>query len=258
MDKRPTERFTSRVENYVRYRPYYPEALIPLLQSETGLTPDWTIADIGSGPGNLTRQFLAFGAAVYGVEPNQAMREAGEVLMANEPRFTSVAGTAEVTTLPDGSADLITAGQAFHWFDPTTTRIEFRRISRSPGWVALIWNRRTEGTSPFLDDHHAMLTQYSHDYDKVAVRDTATEAGMDILFGEKGYRTFTLPNEQLLDAEAYWGRLLSSSYVPLPGEPGHDEIRRRSDEIFAEYAVNDILRFPYETQIFLGTVGSGR
>lgn len=254
MDKQSTERFTDRVENYVRYRPDYPEALIPLLQRETGLTADWTIADVGSGPGNLTRQLLAFGATVFAVEPNQAMREAGEALMANFSNFTSVTGTAEATTLPDTSIDLVTAGQAFHWFEPAATRIEFQRILRAPGWVALIWNRRMEGSAQVLDEHDEMLRRYSRDYDRVRVQDSESQEGMGILFGECGYRTFTLANEQQLDSEAYWGRLLSSSYTPLPGQSGHEEIRRRSLEIFEDHAENGILRFPYETQIFLGKV----
>jgi SAM-dependent methyltransferase len=254
MEKRSTERFTSRVENYVRYRPSYPEGLIPLLQREAGLEPDWVVADIGSGPGNLTRQFLEFGATVFGVEPNQAMREAGEELMGTETRFRSVAGTAEATTLPDASVDLVTAAQAFHWFDPAATRSEFQRILRAPGWVALIWNRRSEGISPFLDEYHEMLRQYSREFDRVSVRDDTAAQGMGVLFGRSGYWLFTLPNEQLLDADAFWGRLLSSSYTPLPGESGHDEIRQRSSEIFDTYAEDGVLHFPYETQVYIGTV----
>jgi SAM-dependent methyltransferase len=254
MDKHSIERFTTRVENYVRYRPNYPDALITLLQRETGLTPDWAIADVGSGPGNLTRQLLAFGATVFAVEPNQAMREAGETLMEDQAHFTSVDGTAEHTTLPDESVDLITAGQAFHWFEPATARAEFQRILRAPGWVGLIWNRRMEGSSQVLDEHDEMLRQYSREYDSVRVKDSGTEDGMDILFGDAGYKKFKLANEQQLDSEAYWGRLLSSSYTPLPGEPGHDEIRQRSLEIFDAHAENGILRFPYETQIYLGKV----
>lgn len=252
IDKRPTERFTSRVENYVRYRPSYPAALLALLRAQIGLTEDWEIADIGSGPGNLTRLLLDNGNTVFGVEPNDAMREAGEILMADYPKFTSVNGTAESTNLPSRSIDMITAGQAFHWFDPPAARTEFQRILRRPGWVALIWNRRPEGSAPILDAWSSMLREHSPEYDAVSVRDEAAEAGMAALFGEAGYRTFALPHEQVLDAEAFWGRLISSSYTPLPGEPGHEEIRTRSQEIFDEHAVEGVVRFPYETQVFIG------
>lgn len=254
MESQPTQRFTSRVENYVRYRPDYPAGIIPLLEREIGLSPEWVVADIGSGPGNLTRRFLDFGATVYGVEPNDAMREAGEALMSDDANFTSVAGTAEATTLAVASVNLVTAGQAFHWFDPAPTREEFRRILTDPGWVALIWNRRSDAISPMLEEYHEMLRSYSTDYDQVSVRDDRTGEGMNILFADSSYAEFVLPHEQRLDAESFWGRLLSSSYTPLPGQPGHDEIRERSSQIFAAYAEDGLLQFPYETQVYLGQV----
>lgn len=250
--QRPTERFTNRVADYVRFRPDYPAEIIGILQREIGLSPDWTVADIGSGPGNLARCFLDFGCAVYGVEPNEAMQQAGEQLLSDESRFMSIAGSAETTNLDDRSVDLVTAGQAFHWFDPPRTRNEFLRILREPGWVVLIWNRRPAGESPVLDATSAMFRQYAPEYERVVVRDSAARAGMDTLFGKGKYRLFTLPHEQLLDAEGFWGRLMSSSYMPLPGEPGHDEIRARSREIFDEFAVDGILRYPYATQIYVG------
>lgn len=251
-DRQPTERFTVRVENYVRFRPGYPSGIIPLLRQESGLSGDWVIADIGSGPGNLTRLFLDAGFEVIGVEPNDAMREAGEVLLGEYPRFESVKGQAEATTLPDGSVDLITAGQAFHWFDPVPTRNEFQRILRDAGWVALIWNKRPEGRSAFLDAWSAMLQAYSRDYDEVRVRDDSAEAGMGILFGHSDFKRFAIQNDQELDAETLWGRLSSSSYTPLPGEAGYDEIKLRCQELFEEFAVDGTVTFPYETQIYLG------
>ncbi len=251
-ENHPTERFTSRVENYVRYRPGYPASIIPLLQERTGLERDWTLADVGSGPGNLTRLFLDNDYSVVGVEPNDAMREAGDVFMKGYPRFSSVKGTAESTKLPTCSIDLITAGQAFHWFDPTATRAEFLRILKPRGWVVLIWNKRPEGDFDVLDAYSDMLQRYSPEYDLVRHRDDSSEAGMSILYGEKGYQAFSLPNTQTMTYDAFWGRLLSSSYTPLPGQPGHDEIRVRSTEIFDAYAVDGVLEFPYETQIFLG------
>src|SRR5438552_740760 len=120
-----TSRFSRRVANYVRYRPGYPGAVPELLAREVPLTPDSHIADIGSGTGLLSRAFLDAGFSVTGVEPNADMRGAGDYELADRSRFRSVAGTAEATTLPSSSFDLITAGQAFHWFDPVPTRAEW-------------------------------------------------------------------------------------------------------------------------------------
>jgi len=110
--KDPTQRFSSRVDHYVRFRPGYPPEVVALLKSECGLKPDSTIADIAFGTGLFTRLLLENGNRVWGVEPNAEMRRAGEEFLAAYPRFTSVAGTAEATTLPEQSVDIVTAAQA--------------------------------------------------------------------------------------------------------------------------------------------------
>src|SRR5437868_13894988 len=115
--KDATQRFSSRVDNYLRCRPGYPTEVLELLKEECGLTPESVIADIAFGTGIFTRMLLENGNRVFGVEPNAEMRQAGERLLERYSRFTSVAETAEATTLPDHSVDLVTAAQAAHWFD---------------------------------------------------------------------------------------------------------------------------------------------
>ena len=75
------------------------------------------------------------GGLVFGVEPNKEMREAAERLLNKYPNFKSINGTAEATTLAIQNVDIITAGQAFHWFNQTKTRVEFLRILKPGGWV---------------------------------------------------------------------------------------------------------------------------
>ena len=106
------------MEDYIRYRPSYPEAILAWLARECGLAPESRIADIGSGTGILARLFLQFGCRVFGVEPNAGMRAGAERQFAGEPRFHSVDARAEATTLPDANVHFVTAGQSFHWFDP--------------------------------------------------------------------------------------------------------------------------------------------
>src|SRR6185437_9351452 len=110
-----TERFSTRVENYIKYRPSYPAAVLELMRVRCGLAATSTVADIGAGTGILTELLLETGATVYAVEPNKEMRSAAEHLLSDYGRFRSVNGTAEETTLPGASVDLITASQAFHW-----------------------------------------------------------------------------------------------------------------------------------------------
>src|SRR3954452_15386743 len=124
----PTQRFSSRVDDYVRYRPSYPKAVLELLRKDCRLTSASTIADVGSGTGILSELFLENGNHVFGIEPNKEMREAGERLLEGHPRFTSIAATAEATTLNDGTIDFVTAGPAFHRFETEKKRGGVLRI----------------------------------------------------------------------------------------------------------------------------------
>src|ERR1700723_1734576 len=157
LDSAPS--FSSRVEAYARYRQSYPCETQGILEREGILTAACKIADIGSGTGLLARSFLDFGCEVNGVEPNPGMRAAGERMLSGEPRFRSVEGRAEATTLPDGSVDFVTAGQAFHWFEPAAARAEFQRILQPAGWVVLIWNERLV-TPGFMAEHEDLLNKF--------------------------------------------------------------------------------------------------
>ena len=83
------------------------------------------------------------------------------------PRFTSINGSAEATTLPDSCADFVTVGQAFHWFKPEPTRREFARILRPDGWVAIVWNDRTLSATGFAVSYEDLLVRFGTDYSRV-------------------------------------------------------------------------------------------
>ncbi len=248
----PTQRFSDRVENYVKYRPSYPPAVVDVLQRECGLTATAVVADVGSGPGNLTRLFLDHGNTVFGVEPNRSMREAGERLLQGYPRFHSVDGTAEATTLPDGSVDLVTAGQAFHWFDRARAREEFRRILRAPRWVALIWNERRIASTPFLAAYEHLLLQYGTDYAQVQHRDAADDAALGEFFAPHGYVRASFENRQVFDFDGLQGRLLSSSYAPAAGQPGHEAMLAELRRLFETHQSHGTVTVEYDTQVYYG------
>lgn len=251
--KDATQRFSSRVDHYVRYRPGYPKEVIELLTRECGLTADSTIADIASGTGIFTRLLLENGNRVFGVEPNAAMRQAGEEFLAGCPKFTSVAGTAEATTLGDASVDFVTAAQAAHWFDREKARREFMRILKPGGWTVLVWNERQTSSTPFLRDYEQLLLKYGTDYQEVRHERTTDEIAD--FFKPSDFETRTFENDQECDYDGLEGRLLSSSYVPGPDHATYQSMLRDLREIFDHYQERGKAVVKYDTRVFYGRLG---
>ena len=251
----PTQRFSNRVENYIRYRPGYPDEVLQILEKETGLTPSSIIADIGSGTGISAKLFLKNGNTVYAVEPNDAMRKAAESLLKNYPNFHSVNGTSSATAIDDHCIDLIVAAQAFHWFTPDEARREFDRILKPDGNVMLMWNRRKENETLFLASYEALLQQYGTDY--AQVRHTNINDQVLGTFFES-YKKHVVYNEQLFDFDGLKGRLLSSSYAPAEGHPNYEPMIEQLKIMFEEYQQNGQVRFEYDTEIYIGQVCSER
>lgn len=247
----PTERFSNRVESYVQARPSYPPAAIELLATACGLGPQATVADIGAGTGILTRLLLARGATVYAVEPNAAMRQAAEAALADQPGFVSVAARAEATSLKERSVDLITASQAFHWFEPGPTRREFVRILRPDGWVALIWNERRISGTPFLDAYEQLLHRHGTDYAAVN-HQRITVAELQSFFGAAPMQRATFPNQQRLDLQGFQARLTSSSYMPGPGQPGYEAMLDAMVALFARHQRDGWIDVEYDTTVSYG------
>jgi SAM-dependent methyltransferase len=253
----PTQRFTGRVEDYSRYRPGYPPELLDLLRRECGLTGRSLVADVGSGTGILARLFLENGNRVITVEPNDEMRRAGERLLSGHSRFESLAGTAEATKLPERSVDLITAGQAFHWFDPESARKEFVRVLRPGGSVVLIWNDRRKRGGPFLEAYEKLLERYAVDYAEVEHGREGSLEEIHDFFAPSPVHKAMFENKQSLDYGGLMGRLRSSSYVPAEGQPGHREMLMELERVFHDHQDAGQVTIQYDTRIYYGTLSHG-
>lgn len=245
-----TSRFSDRVENYVRYRPGYPRETIHALRTECGLHPEHVVADIASGTGIWTRMLLENGNRVFGVEPNAGMREAGEQLLAEFPMFTSVAGSAEATTLPNASVDFVTAAQAGHWFDRARSRLEFARVLRPEGWLVLLWNERETDSTPFLRDYEQLLLAFGTDYEDV--RHERTTDSVNEFFDPAPFEERSFAMRQDFDYTGLEGRLLSSSYAPGPGHPKHEPMLGALRQLFEQHAAGGRVAFEYKTRLYFG------
>lgn len=264
-----TSRFSDRVEDYVKYRPHYPEAILPYLQQRYSFDGSWDVADVGSGTGISTELFLGNGNRVFAVEPNAEMRGKAEELLAGyaagDPGkggaheaasgrpgvFVSIDGTAEATGLAAGSVRLVVAGQAFHWFDARKTRAEFARVLRPGGIVVLLWNERL-AQSPFEVAYNALIERHGKDYKTTNHRNISDEQ-IGNFYHPAAYVLQEFPNEQWFDLEGLRGRLLSSSYMPKSGPayaPMIEDLRR----LFDNYQERGRVRVGYDTRVYSGVL----
>jgi SAM-dependent methyltransferase len=250
---KPTERFSDRVDDYVRARPGYPEAVIAMLRKRIGLSPAWAVADVGAGTGISSKLFLDAGNAVTAVEPNAAMRDAAERALKHHVRFGACEGTAENTGLPEASVRLVVAAQAFHWFDRAAFRRECQRILDPGGHVVLIWNDRKTSGSSFLEKYERLLEEHATDYASVNHRNVGEE-GVTQFFSPVRCQHEVFPNVQRFDFEGLKARLLSSSYAPQAGHPRCEPMLGALRNIFDATQDDGLVEMTYETHLYWGQV----
>ncbi|MGN7821436.1 class I SAM-dependent methyltransferase [Chitinophaga sp. 22536] len=245
-----TNRFSNRVEDYVKYRPHYPEEMITYLEQQAVLQPGMLLADIGSGTGISSQLFLQKGYTVLGVEPNKEMREKSEELLKDYPQFNAIDGTAEHTTLEKHCIDVIVAGQAFHWFNQEAANTEFRRILKKNGHVLLVWNERMTG-SPFEKAYEQLIERHGKQYKELNHRN------IDIAVIEKFFHPSTVTltefaNKQVFDYEGLEGRLLSSSYMPSREDERYPALVADLKQLFDQFQEDGYITIHYTTRMYWG------
>ncbi|MBI4978699.1 MAG: class I SAM-dependent methyltransferase [Spirochaetes bacterium] len=246
-----TKRFSDRVDDYRKYRPGYPFEIINLLNEKCGLTKNSTVADVGSGTGILTGLLLPHAGLVYAVEPNDAMRKAAEDDLSRYASFRSINGTAELTTLPDCTVDLICAAQAFHWFDRGRAKIEFLRIAKKGAWTVLIWNDRSTENNDFQAAYETFLKEHIPGYGNVTHKNIDDTIVSDF-YAPEPFEKYLMKHAQQFEFDSLLGRLRSSSYAPKEYHEHYDVVVQELRRIFDAYNVNGRVVFEYCTNVFIG------
>lgn len=247
--KNHTKRFSGKADDYAKYRPSYPEQIIGFLESKIDFDSSKDIADIGCGTGILSKLFLNNGNLVFAVEPNQEMREKAEKHLSKFINFISVDGTAEETKLANKSVDMITVGQAFHWFDLKKTKKEFKRILRKNRDVVVVWNERKNNT-PIMKMVNGMLKSLGHEHHE-AEKDLMDKNLLSTFFGKEKVASTIFPNFQMLDLAGLKGRMLSISYVPGEGDE-NKRIMKEVKELFDRYNNGGMVKIEYTTRVYYG------
>lgn len=250
-DKSSIDRFDDKARAYSAARPSYAQAALNFLYS-TYLDGNSVIADVGSGTGILTAQFLERGNTVYGVEPNDGMRAKAESMLNAYANFCSVSGRAEDTTLAEGSVDIVTAAQAFHWFDADKFKIECRRILKPQGRVVLFWNA-PDKDAPVNQRREEVLRRFCPDFrgflGGISENDERIEKFFDGRFERKDFE-----NPLFYDREKFILRCLSSSYALKEGAENYSEFLRDLSSLFDEFARGGVLTLPNKTSLYMGEI----
>lgn len=242
--------YSRTVEYYRRYRPGYPRQFVEWLKAECRLTPAQVVADIGAGTGQMAKLFLENGNRVYAIEPSTDMRRAAESVLGSHPLFTSVAATAEATTLADQSVNLIVVGNAFHWFKHDQAREEFRRILLPPGWVFLVWNLERNNGSPFAVAFEQFWQKHIDPSARFSER--PRPGYVTRFFGAERVREHCLDNYQVCDLEALQGLALSTLKAPQADDPRRPALLEELKAIFDQHQQAGVVTLEYDTAILYG------
>ena len=241
----------SFLTQYRTQRPDYPSEIGGFIKEHCKVDDLWCIADIGSGAGLSTNLLLSgFKCPVFAVEPDDKLRSFAEKAENTNPYFHSVKGTAESTTLPNNSVNLVCAFEAFQWFSHTKARDEFRRILRDPGFVLIASSEKAAGKSNFNQDYETLLSNYSA-Y-KTAMHPTPTLEEIIVflnnpnVFTEKFFVTLELDWEEILD------RFDSAFYTPQKGTPQHYQAIHNLREVYNKHACMDRIELSYQFTVYLG------
>ena len=250
------DRFSSAADDYARYRPDYPNAVVHACAEYAGLKPGAAVVDIGCGTGISSRLFARHGYTVTGIEPNAPMlakalrHSSGRAQQAGSGPVYKEAEAAK-TGLPDGCADLIICAQALHWFDLDDCAGEWRRILKPLGACAAFWNYRAD--TGWQSEYEALLGVWSSEYGDVR---KAVNGGQDNSAWVKGSPLCTdvlereFPNEQQMDLDALIGRANSSSYV-IHGVQDRKGFENALKALFNKHARDGRVTFKYRTYLML-------
>jgi SAM-dependent methyltransferase len=245
-------KFNSKGTVYSKARPSYPDTLFSYLLAKRVIDKNTVAADIGSGTGIFTIELSKFTNSVFAVEPNDDMRVIAEEKYKTIANITSVNATAENTSLPDCSVDLITVAQAFHWFDRELFRNECKRILNPSGKVVLVWNDR-DTNSEIIQDNFAVNKKFCKDFKGSSNgMDFSKDAFFDFFYGN--FELVEFQNDIIYNREDFIARNLSSSYAPKENDSIYDDYINAIEEVFEKHQSNGTLKYPYITRCYFGEI----
>lgn len=238
-------KFSGKADLYERFRPSYPKELIDFLYENT---ENKTVADIGAGTGKFTRCLLKKPWKITAVEPNADMRERLEKIGG----ITVVNASAEDTGLSGHTFGLVTAAQAFHWFDEDKFRYECKRILTKNGRLAIVWNS-------FVNEGLALAQRelckrLCPEFKNGKTGKRSSEEGDRFLCSEyfSELEVAEYKSERIFDRESFIGESLSRSYAPKVGQPNYERFVEELNKVFSEFESGGKAAVACKTTLYFG------
>jgi SAM-dependent methyltransferase len=259
MDTSRARSFDAWAGDYDRFRPGYPDALFDTIASQVTLPRIPHVVDLGAGTGRASLAMAGLGWRVTAVEPGKAMLDVLRGRAANDGLLIStVQAAAEETGLDAASADLVTAAQAFHWFDQPRALAEMARILKPGGGLALFWNVRDADRSPFLADYRQVLLRYVSDEDagryEVTLPEQMTRKAIEAHGDAFADVHLTVLHHQVeMTDEQFVGMVFTASYVRVNKSPEEqDRFRLELAALLGRHHLNDGRPFavPYRLDLW--------
>ncbi len=247
-----TEKFSGKAEFYQKARPDYSVELIKYLINIFKIKKDTVIADIGSGTGKLSKEFLKLGCKVFCVEPNFDMRKTAEKNLSEYSGFVSVNGTDKHTCLEDKSIDIVTVAQAFHWFDPEKIKKECQRILKTKGTVVLVYNHRV-ADSDLVKENAEICKMYCPNFKGFSNKFNNDDVSKIENFFDNKYEVKSFPNNLAYNKDMFINRMMSASYLLTEQDKNYNKYIKALEQLFKKYQMNGILTMPNETIAYIGT-----
>jgi len=235
------DHFSRRPEDYLRYRPTYPDELFAWLASLVSRRE--TAWDCATGNGQA-----ALGLARY-VQRVIATDASSEQIASAIPheRIEYRVMPAEKTDIPEASVDLVAVASALHWLDPEPFYAEVRRVVR-PGGIIAAWSYREHEIEPAVGD---VIMRYSREV-------VGSYWSPNIQRCWAGYRTIPFPFEAIATPEfsierswtmeevlGFLGTWSSSqSFVADRGYDPRREIAEEFEEAWGDPRQRRIVRWP--------------
>ena len=243
--------YSQKAERYARYRWDYAPMAVETIFNLAQLNEHSSVADIGAGTGIFTRHFTGRVGQVFAVEPNAEMRAMAEKELAGCAACQVIAATSDATTLPDHSVDLITVAQALHWFDPEPTRVEFRRVIKPGGWLAVINNAsRMEE----LGRASAELYTPAFGFENLVGQQRPVWKPLIYYFGNGRFQRIRFPFSFQENWEQFWGALLFTAGMPDESHPRFNHLEQAAHRLFEQFSKDGLMEVNGVTELYIGQI----